>query len=140
MSSEPEAAAAELSRSDTSDAASKDKEDPDLGTSENVIAAAAEPSEGLVRRTLGLARAVFVTYPCEALGGLFLNPGQPNFYNSSALVFLLSLFILPEVMTYPLFAVCRLVLGTLYPAYASYKAVRTKNVREYVSIMYNIIL
>lgn len=28
---------------------------------------------------------------------------------------------------------CRLVLGTLYPAYASYKAVKTKNVKEYVS-------
>lgn len=28
----------------------------------------------------------------------------------------------------------RLVLGTLYPAYASYKAVKTKNVKEYVSL------
>jgi hypothetical protein len=27
----------------------------------------------------------------------------------------------------------RLVFGTLYPSYASYKAVRTKNVKEYVS-------
>lgn len=32
-------------------------------------------------------------------------------------------------LVYPIF---RLVFGTLYPAYASYKAVRTKNVKEYV--------
>ncbi len=29
---------------------------------------------------------------------------------------------------------CRLVFGTLYPAYYSYKAVKTKNVKEYVSL------
>ncbi|KYN23309.1 PREDICTED: uncharacterized protein LOC108758397 isoform X3 [Trachymyrmex cornetzi] len=35
-------------------------------------------------------------------------------------------------LIYPIF---RLVFGTLYPAYASYKAVRTKNVKEYVKWM-----
>ena len=31
-------------------------------------------------------------------------------------------------------AFCSLAFGTLYPAYSSYKAVKTKNVKEYVSI------
>lgn len=30
----------------------------------------------------------------------------------------------------------RLVFGTLYPAYSSYKAVKSKDVKEYVSILF----
>lgn len=46
----------------------------------------------------------------------------------------LMVIVLPRTITYLLYPIFRLVFGNLYPAYASYKAVRTKNVKEYVSI------
>lgn len=49
--------------------------------------------------------------------------------------FLISIFISPRTCVQNiLFPAFRLLFGTLYPAYASYKAVRTKCVKEYVSI------
>lgn len=50
-------------------------------------------------------------------------------------------FVLVSVITLRMFSLtlllcffCSLAFGTLYPAYSSYKAVKTKNVKEYVSI------
>lgn len=54
--------------------------------------------------------------------------------NGAGLTTLTCAFFMPRILCenilYPIF---RLILGTLYPAYASYKAVRNKDVKDYVS-------
>lgn len=76
-----------------------------------------------------------------ALETLAIAP-LPMFFSltGTAIFALIVIFVMPrgfsQILLYPAF---RLIFGTLYPAYASYKAVKTKNVKEYVSrhLFYN---
>lgn len=62
------------------------------------------------------------------------NAFWPTIPTGIGLVAALMTTALPQSFAYMLlYPVFRLVFGTLYPAYASYKAVRTKDVKEYVS-------
>lgn len=83
-----------------------------------------------------------LSYRFKSLLGAILSPSfmmrclrLPTFafYSLEASLFLgivlLPVFVLESVF-YPVF---RLVFGVLYPAYASYKAVRTRDVKKYVS-------
>lgn len=71
----------------------------------------------------------------QRLIGLLLSFPFLASVNGAGLSTLTCAFFMPRFLCqnllYPIF---RLILGTLYPAYASYKAVRNKDVKDYVSI------
>lgn len=77
---------------------------------------------------------VFLSRICGIFDILSYIPLPRISVTGMGILSLIAIFICPrllgQTLLYPGF---RLTFGTLYPAYSSYKAVRTKNVKEYVS-------
>jgi hypothetical protein len=87
------------------------------------------------RESRQLTKTAFFLGRIGALLDMFARLPLPSLsLTGMGLCALVGIFMCPrtfgEIFLYPAF---RLLFGTLYPAYASYKAVRTKNVKEYVS-------
>ncbi|XP_029168777.1 uncharacterized protein LOC114938827 isoform X2 [Nylanderia fulva] len=84
----------------------------------------AKISDLLARQTMAWCRQTLQTFPIRMT------------LNNVGLLTVFLAIVSPRSLIYSLiYPIFRLVFGTLYPAYASYKAVRTKNVKEYVKWM-----
>lgn len=122
--------------SGSSDASHYDQVYYDTTDNEGVEEVRREREEEIVRRSLAM-RALLPLWLMirPVLEAVTIAP-LPLFFSftGTGIFALLVTFIMPrslsQLLLYPGF---RLICGTLYPAYASYKAVRTKDVKEYVS-------
>lgn len=75
--------------------------------------------------------------PHEGLPRGLVTPALPlRLALSTLFLILLAPAFVANLFLYPCF---RLLFGTLYPAYASYKAVRNKDVKAYVSTLFLLI-
>lgn len=92
----------------------------------------ARPTRFMRLRNMNIVQCQFNMF--QRFIGILLSFPFFSSVNGAGLSTLTCAFFLPrflcENLLYPVF---RLVLGTLYPAYASYKAVRNKDVKDYVS-------
>ena len=106
---------------------------PEMGAKELALS---EREESGLAVCLSLSRAIVVRTALLARRSLESQlPASLSLENVGLLAAVLAL-LLPRPLTYlMIYPAFRLVFGTLYPAYASYKAVRTKNVKEYVSML-----